>query len=144
MGSLQVMAMEEEASWATVLEGRILRTMQTGFAQSHRVGIDRSRARLRRASSLESKHRHDTLIRILVSGALQRATEDFHSVASFAKSAGQAPTWMADSNPVHFHSSARCHRYQILLIVEDSPRQSECSAASVTSPERCDCAEVAV
>lgn len=136
MGSLQVMAMEEEASWVTVLEGRIPRTMLTGFAQSHRVGIDRLSSRLRRASSLKSMHLRDTPIRILESGALQRATEDFHSVASFAKRAGQAPTWIADSNPVRFHNSVRCHRYQILLMVEDCPRQSECSAASVITPER--------
>lgn len=118
--------------------------MQTDFVRSHRVGIDRLSSRLRRANSLKSMHRHDNLIRILGSGAWQLTTEDFHFVASFAKSAGQAPTWMAGSNPVHFHNSVRCHRYQILPIVEDALKQSEDPAASVISPGRYGCAEVAV
>jgi hypothetical protein len=96
MESLPVMAMEEEASWVIVLAGRTLRTMLTGFRLSHQVGTGRLSWCLLRANSLMNKFRHDTLTQTLESEAFQLATEDSHSVASFAKSAGQAQTWMAD------------------------------------------------
>jgi hypothetical protein len=88
--------------------------------------------------------RHDTLIQILENGALHRATEDSHFVASFAESAGQAQTWTVGSNQVHSHSSATCYQCQILRIVGDGLRKSGRLAAFSISPERYGCAEVVV
>jgi hypothetical protein len=135
--------MEEEASWGTVRAGRtLLEMMLMGFRPSHRVGTGQLNWHFGRASSLMNMRRHGTQIQILENESSQLATEDSHSVASFAKSADQVQTWMAGSNLVHFHSSVRCCRCQILPFVEDGSRQDDYSAVFSIYPERYDCARV--
>lgn len=85
-----------------------------------------------------------SLIQTLESAALQLVTEDFHSAASCAESAGQAQTWTAGLSQAHCHNSKRCHQYPILPLAEDGLEQREYPAVIVGFLERCGCGGVAV
>ena len=101
--------------------------------------------RLRRASSIRNMHLHlGSLIQTLESAALQLATEDFHSVASCAESAGQAQTWTAGLSQAHCRNSKRCHQCPILPLAEDVLEPRDYHAVIVGSLERCGCGGVVV